>query len=871
MAPKLQATKRPTTSMADSFDPTQFTSWVQTYDSRQAALADLGSGVRCKGHCARAVKKAGSVTFLRCRLQTSTPPCTWSAMLREGPDGSVDLCQHPSQWRLHNDQSVQVGTRGLVDLEQHKALDKLLKSSATAKPSTALRAARLDDKAGDTQLRQVQTLKRTIAQGFMSCRSAGELRAIIARHTSMPPKMTQGYFCYSYVSPPAQKKLKVTLVATTRALQKRWVDSPHCQAAADGGFKFNLLGWPLHVLGCVNPAGNFGLCALALTSTMAKEHIADMLRGFRDSTIRATGCGASGANKVLAMSDAEAAYREGLRTVFASANLMCYFHVKQAAKKNLDKRLPETEEVKDEKFKAISADIDVARGALCHSDFHTRMEAVRAAWEADGLPARTAWKDKCGREYNFVSSFFEQWGEKVTEWYVGAAGDSSAPGTNNGAESCVKYTRADAGNVVASIGETLRFVLEQVKHTSMKAFNPAAARPTEDKLWLRAMAFSSLFNTDKVKPSGHDGWKLYCCNAREDEDSEDVSLRKPISTTRAETMARAFVALQKGGSATLASIRRFTGPNGVRVFGIRGGDPFCTCPSFSPFHRCFHTIGLSLFLGKVKAPETLDTTLLSSASRPGAKRKAPPRGAVPLMVDQKDVRIAQLEAQLCKLKRSRAPVTEEALASKRRNVGVAPEAPPQQEGSWVSRARCRAKTSQRQAALAGIAVKSEPRDLDVPLTPQSPGEATANSSDVSPGPQSEGAASPAGVSASSLSEGDVDAEDACEEAAYAPEPPLELHVRLTYAVNAKGSMVVTSNDPVNIIEVMHASRTLREELCVLTAALGAPDELLDGYVAYSLLMDDGAQTFGLRKLDLDATVADACHTSKHILLCRKGG
>ena len=108
-------------------------------------------------------------------------------------------------------------------------------------------------------------------------------------------------------------------------------------------------------------------------------------------------------------------------------------------------------------WESISADIDVVRGAFTHSDFLSRCQAMRRKWEADGLPEKTAWTDSKGKAWNFVTTWWMQWVEKVPEWYVGAAGQAMAPGTNNGAESCIKNTRRDAGNLVASVGEVLDF------------------------------------------------------------------------------------------------------------------------------------------------------------------------------------------------------------------------------------------------------------------------------------------------------------------------------------------------------------------------------------------------------------------------------
>ena len=107
-------------------------------------------------------------------------------------------------------------------------------------------------------------------------------------------------------------------------------------------------------------------------------------------------------------------------------------------------------------------------------------------------------------------------------------------------------------------------------------------------------------------------------------------------------------------------LRGLTGPSGARVFGFRGGAAFCTCPAFPSQRRCFHTVGLAIFWGKIEALENLDCSVVSFASR-GNKRKAPARGAVPLLADQKDERIAELEAKLRKLTKQKMqlPVEEE--------------------------------------------------------------------------------------------------------------------------------------------------------------------------------------------------------------------
>ena len=472
---RVKLKRKPTPS--GSFLAGSFTDSVRQFENRQQALEELGCNVRCTGHCPRAVKKSGKVTFLKCKLRDSTPACTWSAIIREAADSSCEMLQHPTEWREHNAASGPLGSRGFKKLEERASLCKLLTSTPTAKPTTALRAARLGKTARQVQLKQVQKLKKSIVKRNFACSTFGQLRATIAKSKAVPARNTAGYFCHSFVTPPGAKKPKLTVIATTRILQKRWVECPDAVASADGGFKFTVLGWPLHVLGTVNPAGTFTLHALGLTSSMEHEHVADMLKGFKDSTVRVTGCGAGGVKKALAMSDAEGAYRKGLANNFESSNLMCFFHVKQAAKENLMKRFVGTSEEKKNAWQAVSADIDLAHGAFTAPDFLSRCQGIRTKWEKEGLHNKTTWTDiKSGRSYDFVASFFQQWTQECPEWYIGAAGGAMAPCTNNGAESCVKNTRVDAGNLVASVGEVLKFVLQQVEHVSLNEFDPNEMR-----------------------------------------------------------------------------------------------------------------------------------------------------------------------------------------------------------------------------------------------------------------------------------------------------------------------------------------------------------------------------------------------------------
>ena len=229
-----------------------------------------------------------------------------------------------------------------------------------------------------------------------------------------------------------------------------------------------------------------------------------------------------------------------------------------------------------------------------------------------------------------------------------------APGTNNGAESCVKNTRSDAGNVVGSVGEIMAFLLAQVESVSKDHWDPKAARKVDGALWQRASAFSTLFGTAWVRKATIGGRPVYCCGPRGDPADDDVCNRQQVSMEHAVAMIRAFNGQRNGAETSVDMLVNFAGPSGARVFGFEGERAFCSCPAFYHPRRCFHTLGLEILLGKVVVPDWLDATPVSLGAR-GNKPRAPGRGAVPLKADEKDLHIARLEAQVRKLTGKKIP------------------------------------------------------------------------------------------------------------------------------------------------------------------------------------------------------------------------
>ena len=234
---------------------------------------------------------------------------------------------------------------------------------------------------------------------------------------------------------------------------------------------------------------------------------------------------------------------------------------------------------------------------------------------------------------------------------------------------------------MGSIGETLAFLLSQVESVAKDGWDPEAERKIDGSLWRRASAFSTLFGTRLVRRIPRVDPPIYCCSPRADPDGDDVCNREAINAQQAQESALAFLSQRRGADVTIEELAKFAGPTGARVFGFQDGVAYCSCPAFYHPRRCLRTIGLHIFLGKVEVPGWLDETRLSLAAR-GNKPKAPGRGAVPLKADEKDLRIARLEATARRMTDQKSKRGAKRMAT--------PPAP-----SWKPARRLRAKTSQQ--------------------------------------------------------------------------------------------------------------------------------------------------------------------------------
>lgn len=624
---------------------------VESFESRDAACEALGNNICCQSHAARVVKKQGNCTFLRCRLRSSTPPCQWAAMLVVDAEGRTELMQHPLEFAAHNVESKPKGKIGLPSLEERKTLTTLLTSRASAKPAQALHTARnlKEGQVKKTQLKQVQALRRSLSLHRFSSRRMGELRTGLAKFGRAPLDPAKGYFVVRKLSKVGQRP-KLTVVATTEVLMRRFAGAKRSPVSADGGFGQNLLGWPTHVIGVSNDAGQYACCGIGMTSSMEAEHVTDMAVTYAQETKRVTGLSV---HKDFVMSDQEAAYRRALKTAFHGSNLMCVFHVKSACRDYLFHGLRGTTQEKQTIWDGVSKDLDLIRGAQTPSDFESRCRAVQQKWKDEGLDTATSHQRKDGTHWDFLQNFQREWVEKAPEWFIGA---SPMHSTNNGAESSIKQVKFLSGGVVGSVADVLAFAIERVESLSLDEWDPDKKRPINRALWQRAAAFSAVIGQNKVRQVSVGGVPYYVASARADPDDSDVSNRPPLSIPAAREIVHAFVAQLGGADTSVANLERFAGGAGARVFKVVGQEGTCSCPAFYGPRHCFHTLGLLLKLQRVEIPDDLDPTPVGMAAR-GNKPRAAVRRSMPLKADEKDLLICQLRNQVKKLSKSR-PDTE---------------------------------------------------------------------------------------------------------------------------------------------------------------------------------------------------------------------
>ena len=143
------------------------------------------------------------------------------------------------------------------------------------------------------------------------------------KHGAVPKKDNTGYFSVMSFERLPRDCRKVTLVATTKQLQRRWFQTP--VGGIGGGRKWTITGWPVHVWGALNDDGEVCPVALAPTSTAQLEHVRPMVKEWERSARIVAG---TSRKKEFGMCDDEDGYRATWTDLMgANGVLMCHFHM----------------------------------------------------------------------------------------------------------------------------------------------------------------------------------------------------------------------------------------------------------------------------------------------------------------------------------------------------------------------------------------------------------------------------------------------------------------------------------------------------------------------------------------------------------------
>ena len=144
------------------------------------------------------------------------------------------------------------------------------------------------------------------------------LASAVKDHKELPPlnENSTGFFPHVNIGMNSRGKVRFSLMCTSREMIGRWLRaSDACVAHSDGGFKYCVLGWPLHVLGLSNAAGEWTPTMFGITSTMEDEHVAEMFDAYVNIFEKVTG---RSCTRRESMSGSEKCYRSGLAKAFGS-------------------------------------------------------------------------------------------------------------------------------------------------------------------------------------------------------------------------------------------------------------------------------------------------------------------------------------------------------------------------------------------------------------------------------------------------------------------------------------------------------------------------------------------------------------------------
>ena len=543
----------------------------KTYHSKKDGYNDLGVNMAIHSHRAKVWKTRPDWALLYCHLH---PACSWqSALVRVGELWELRKAEGPT---AEHDPDCTVfrpvnGKIGFETLEQRKALtEQFTQNAVSCRPRAALRAFNLaqgQDEDPTLKLKSVQRLKKTITGDNTSGKlDLGDLVQTTAVHTRVPAAQHQGYFAVREVSRSGGSRPEILLIATTKKLMARWSEST--VACIDGGFKYNIMGYPLHHWGVVNPSGQLAVTGLGVTSSMSKPMIKNMLSKYADQVKQVTG---KMPGKAQAMSDAEESYRYAMKEAFACENVMCWFHVCQAVRDWLGKHARVDSSEKATLWtQVVKPDLDEMHFSLSQAEFKAKAAAVLQRWSDIGLEAATTWQDKAGTTHSLNSYFESQWLGNVPEWHRGHK--ELLPSTNNAAESNIRLSREDAGSVPNAMKEFVGFLIAQAEHYSKLAWDPARAPAPSKLVWRKASVFRTLFRTPKVLEQREGHVIYHVCKQRSAPGTDNVADRPEVKVAEANRALSIRHKLQAGEQVTYEDITFFST---MRIFWYQSGSDYC--------------------------------------------------------------------------------------------------------------------------------------------------------------------------------------------------------------------------------------------------------------------------------------------------------
>jgi hypothetical protein len=336
----------------------------------------------------------------------------------------------------------------------------------------------------------------------------------------------------------------------------------------DGTYSLTSHGFPVLVVGTVDSLQHFKLVAICVVRHDSAPYYADCLRciqaalsEFHNYTW----------NPIQGMRDGAYAIHNGVQQVFPLLVLAtCYFHVKQAIKKNKNKFR------KQSNYNSFSDDVAQAHSFMETAVFSNCLALLQKKWQ--------------GREPEVIAWFQEEWCNDIRKFWHAGATAPGLPKTNNPNESynnilkkfCTKKERV-------GMGQLLRIMRTEIKYQSVEAERtPFNYLPENNRgIWIRS----------QITAKGVKNWILKGSDGTIFMASDSVRTDAEIASKDLKTMYRAFRTVELlenekfdeyvGRRHLFYCLKPLTPPNGNAFWS-------CTCPYYAKKGICKHSLGLAI-------------------------------------------------------------------------------------------------------------------------------------------------------------------------------------------------------------------------------------------------------------------------------------